>query len=396
MIVSQNNKDSLTNKTPHKLSKQDKSINKRQEVTKELDALGRPDLIYPIYDEIAAEIADPESDTDPVNNRIILDQIEGRLENTTDMHPETTAPNIAGTPTMHVDGFTDDELDPAAEVRDFLENGVVPAMQTLLGNIGFVRIHIHDAEKANLEKVKKSSRLEKQEYLNTIKIRSDSQNVHETHVNHDFKRIFRKIKQKNTTEYSPADWGRLDEEMKKYFTMKGGKAQRYYLKMMEGNKIGQLDSDTREVLRHVWARTQSKDNIKNRKTLLENLTLNAESAFEGGIGDGDIVCITGRCYRSLGTFALADDNPIISKPVQTSEMLRSQIFARANKVIHGELAKADKKVKNDYATDNRTPEVEKLESDIKAKIERVITDEFSFQLSTTKLSKFIEEAQAGG
>ena len=121
-------------------------------------------------------------------------------------------------------------------------------------------------------------------------------------------------------------------------------AQKIIDRMSQASFNSNLNDYEDNILSRVWIRVNSPENQANQQSLKQALFEN----LADGIEHGNEVCSTGRCARVLQTLTLLDSDTNLNKPTQTVDMIRSETFAAASKILQDNLPSPD----HDYENDN--------------------------------------------
>lgn len=158
---------------------------------------------------------------------------------------------------------------------------------------------------------------------------SDSQNVHDSDVQIDLKRIVNKL---NINRNSNA----VPQEILNYIlvsdfdTTHKEKAIQAYDKICDhGIRIMAFDCTEQQILDAVWRRAHDPLNKDNQ----ENIRRAIVDALASCVENGAVVCSTGRSSRILSSLCLLDCDDSINK-VGTSEMYKNEILEKANRLMN--------------------------------------------------------------
>lgn len=275
-------------------------------------------------------------------------------------------------------------------------------------NFDRIRETVRDAR----VKVASSSNVKKdvavKNYFSEKSVPNDPQNVHDTQVNNDFKNIFEKVIEKNQSEFdlsATPTLGDIRDEMMKYEFDSETKRERALLilhKFSEGNMNTNLNTTEDQVLLNIWKRIHSPENQKvkddMKSTLFDSM---ADSMDINNYGEFKEVCLSGRCDRVLQSLTLVDQDPEISKPVKTTEILRNEVFSKSYRILQDELKKVPPEIGDAYngkLPQGSDPELEKkvaeFEDNVKMEIEKTIRQDHS-NVKPTILESIIKDAVAG-
>lgn len=194
-----------------------------------------------------------------------------------------------------------------------------------------------------------------------VKVRTDTQNVHDSLVNNRIRDAYSKISNSNAiysankdddfTEmynyYLNHDQFSEDEKRKIIDVLehvKKGDRFSVFDNIFGENVVGsQKDPINREdeILRNVWNRTKSLDiaNTRNNEdgsNNADNIKYNLGKAIVETVNGQNLECLTGRVTRYLSALEI-NDNEI--KPTKTKDMLRQEIINRSSVIIQNEIDK---------------------------------------------------------
>lgn len=188
-------------------------------------------------------------------------------------------------------------------------------------------------------------------YYEARRVVSDPQNVHDSEVQTDARRILRQIQQKNAAEFQRAAHYPVDNSiagMRQWLedraydnpAMKNN-ALTVFNAMAQGAENTGLQTNERQLLHDVWMRANSAENHQNRHNVHDALvSALADSAVNSpGIigGNTTTVCVTGRCTRLLGAFTHIDADQTIAEPIKTIDILRNEILSKSHNILTKEL-----------------------------------------------------------
>lgn len=189
-------------------------------------------------------------------------------------------------------------------------------------------------------------------YYEARHVVSDPQNVHDSEVQTDARRILRQIQQKNAGEYNHGDDTR--QHMHSVDNMRHWLENREYENaamrnntltvfnaMAQGAENTALQINERQLLHEAYMRANSAENFHNRQNVQDALvSALADSAVNSpGIisGNTTTVCVTGRCTRLLGAFTHIDADRTIAEPIKTIDILRNEILSKSHNILTKEL-----------------------------------------------------------
>jgi len=249
-------------------------------------------------------------------------------------------------------------------------------------------------------------------------IRSDAQNVHESQVSHDIGRIYTAIKFENDKEDMVS--GGIDNRQNittdairqaiatHNFANEAARqrARTVLDTMASGGDITTLHDNERNIILNVWKRIHSGDNDGRKEFLKEAFMDSLSNGMEKNYyGDYAMVCANGRCDRVINSLTLIDNNPTISKPVKTKEIMKNEVFSKSYNILQEELKRAPTNVAKAY--NGTTPEdqidedlqrqVDDFTSGVKDKIETQIREDYkeSDVRDVGTIDNLIKDAKSG-
>jgi hypothetical protein len=264
--------------------------------------------------------------------------------------------------------------DENAPIRAYTPEYIVERIE----NYEATRPHVQIAPKVkqNLQKIRKEL-TSKQKYYAPKPVPSDPQNVHDSGVNEGNKKIWQRLIEKNPGRVQSAEI--ISEIQKELHNNKNFTNNEHKLKnineiialMNKGYSNSTLGTTEDQILAQVWLRINSRENQKNKDSLrqafYESLSDCMEKSYDGGWRS---VCVSGRSNRILQTLTLLDEDPVLSEPVKTTEMLKNEVFGKTSNIIQNELKKYPIDAQKLYLeSTNETKELEQLKENIKSKVE---------------------------
>lgn len=216
------------------------------------------------------------------------------------------------------------------------------------------------------------------------KIVNDGQNVHNSNVNNDVKRIYNILLEKNSNipdKSKTIIFEEIDTALRKHYVNDDKKESALIVlnEFKKGGHNSNLNTNADDILINVWKRIHSPEN-ENKKDELQ-------AAFFDSIADSmennhygtqkNMVCLVGRCNRILQTFTLLDNDANLSKPIKTKEILKNEIFSKSYKIIQDELKKLPEATANVYNGISNSDDQEiqrqigEFESKLKIEIENI-------------------------
>lgn len=298
--------------------------------------------------------------TNNTNNRTRIDRPRRRI-------PERTIQIVATTTPIQAANILDDNLNYLNDVYHNLDhnlgynnilqygftNMILNEFNNFLYddanfNIGLFQIPTMDMlVGTNTNKVDKNTLINGEQ----VKIRSDSQNVHDSLVNKNIYDTYIKISD-STNKY--IQYGDLNDKINKTLE----EMYNYYLShdkfnMDEKSKIlivldnvkkrdkyQPLNDDEAHILANVWNRTKADDIINSTNPIdgsstSDNIKYNLGKLLCDVINKNDLMeCITGRITRYLSALEINDS---VSAPTKTKDILRQEIINRASVIIKNEI-----------------------------------------------------------
>lgn len=224
-----------------------------------------------------------------------------------------------------------------------------------------------------------------------IAIKPDPQNVHDSHVNDDLRKIYHKIVQNNMLDDTPPV-SRDDLVTYLKSTLSPNKLRRAQKTLAAVDKAGNnsaVGAHENQIIDEVWQRINSRENEDRQNELKESL---ADALIDATDESGYTVCSNGRCARVLSSLTLLDTNPDVAAPVKTREILRSEVMSKASKIIETAIDNLPGGV--DYADGKESPEVTEFETTVKNKIAEIIVADYPEE-NTKYLADLVLDAQAG-
>lgn len=157
---------------------------------------------------------------------------------------------------------------------------------------------------------------------------SDAQNVHDSDVQTDIKRIAAKLDMRGASQH--ADPAVLDYILNcgADSDLKQKAIEAYDTIRTRGINIAALNATEPQILNAVWQRANSPVNTGNQDSLKMALVDALASCIEGGRP----VCSTGRSSRVISSLCMLDADSDISK-IGTSEMYKNEILEKANGLL---------------------------------------------------------------
>jgi hypothetical protein len=308
-------------------------------------------------------------------------------------------------------------------IEDFYNDYLIQTLRTaeltpelVVPNFPAVRQAVRNANRNNSERVAALSahmpkKQDMQQVYYTNEIPSDPQNVHDTNVNTDIHRKFKKLVENNAYEvdHNPYAgmpirevYNSIKNSVKSHKfgnALKRQDAEAVLNTMHSPEKVGALGVSQMELLTEIWKRVHSPDNAERKDSLVGAFM----DALADGRENGYTVCTIGKCNRLMGSLTLLDTDAVIATPVKTKEILRSEIFTKAHNIINDTLQKYPEPVvaayqnptKFDEAPEDVKIQVNDLEHTLKQNIATDIQNNYAKEVDATTLDILIEDAKAG-
>ena len=153
-------------------------------------------------------------------------------------------------------------------------------------------------------------------------------------------------------------------------------------KLKNGKLIKELD-----ILTEIWARAHSKIN-RGREKELENAII---QSLEDCIEKDNIVCLTGRISRIVGSLALldAESEKLGIGILKTKNMITNEIYDDAASIVRKHTDQ-DSDLIDRYNSGSRDPDVKELEEKMAAEINS-LKNKYAGKLPSCKLNQIIAE-----
>jgi hypothetical protein len=174
------------------------------------------------------------------------------------------------------------------------------------------------------------------------KVKSDTQNVHDSNVNKHLKETYTQLKK---DDFLITKKGGFDEILRfignsKLDDVKRDNARKALYHIRDSPlKVFSLGNDVylRDILLLVWNRAYHPDNDENAKDIRESVVESLADCVE----NKQIVCSGGVAARLLSSLGLLDHDENVGI-TQSTEMYRNEIFGEAKKIFDDELKNAEK------------------------------------------------------
>lgn len=206
-------------------------------------------------------------------------------------------------------------------LRRILENNINDANTNTHGYIIFSLHRMANIDDSPTTKLEMADKFLQQT------VRDDDQNVHDSYVNADLRKIMDRIRI-NIVPPSELDIdltiGQIFEKTSQYPNSQD--INEVLLMAMRGNTIMSLDMREDHVLYYIWSRCRNTNNSND----LENALITAIGECKE---NGSMICINGRCAKYINSLATLDSDPIISAGSLTYDAYRKQIYDEVRKII---------------------------------------------------------------
>lgn len=206
-----------------------------------------------------------------------------------------------------------------------------------------------------------------------IKVKSSAQNVHDNNANDTLADRYKYLKQKRYP-HTPG--------LQK-FVSDCDNGDAIWKSIYNGaDKLAKFDNDSElDVWNTVWSHI--KESKSNNKNLMDSFRDSINACTENGIP----VCSTGRVTRALDCLTLIDKDPILSQPVLTDDILRKEIYDKANDILQDELKNESESFRKKY---DDGEECVDFDNRVKKRIKYEIIK--LYPKYTGKAEKYIDEA----
>jgi hypothetical protein len=307
----------------------------------------------------------------------------------------TTLRRITENPAQMVNTNVDFIID---RTQDFYDDYALQTLDPIIvnqiyRNINTARNNVRNAKVANTAN-------SGDHYYQTQPLLNDPQNVHDSYVNENMRKIYTNIITQNTLESPIAtSIAEIKEAVKKYpFSNKKMKTHALQIvdRMAAGNAISSLQTNERDLLLNIWNRIHSADNSESRDSLkLAFMNALADGMEKSSNGDYHEICTSGRCSKMLGALTILDAHPEISRPMQTKQMLRNEIFAKTYQIIQNQLAQAPRDIAESYNGTSNSVDLTDFYISLKNDIDAAIRADYMNLVKKEDLDEIIKDAQAG-
>ena len=161
---------------------------------------------------------------------------------------------------------------------------------------------------------------------------SDTQNVHDSEVNHQLSRSFNALKQATLPISDNLDM--IKDDVLNYAKSLPNESQDRIRKSIDRIVSGKsynssIKTTEDELLKLVWSRCYDKTNSTNERLIKDAVI---ESLLDM-TNNGSTVCSTGRCSRLIDSLTLLDSNKELASGFATSEQLRNDSLDKSNEIL---------------------------------------------------------------
>lgn len=230
--------------------------------------------------------------------------------------------------------------------------------------------------------------------LNKQDWQSDSQNVHDSIINHDLKYQITKVVEDNSNKGLTQTYNDAIKWIRRYYQNNVEnleKVNKVINEIDKGNYLGNIPNLTeKDVLETVWQRAHDPEN-ENSGEIKEALAQSILDCFE----KYSPVCISGRAAKIWQSLAKLDKEDQIGV-LKTKQLVRNEIFEKAAKIVSdlvGENGSVSKELKEAYNNCENTEEVNNLIDTIKSKLDE-LKKEYENIIDKKQLNAIIEECKA--
>lgn len=233
----------------------------------------------------------------------------------------------------------------------------------------FFDTHQVDIPRPNFQFIRQEVRTAKPpELIAPVTITNDPQNVHDSNVNNDVRNILTRLYEltKDDPKLPPEQ---IKADLLTLRSLSSDQLNKFNMTfdtILKNYDIGNLNIKEGDLLSLVHARAHKINNGKSN--LLDNII----DCVETKSGHNNLMCTGGRSTRYLSTFTLIDPDPILSRPIKTADILKKEIFEKANVLLQEELKKLPKDRQDKY---NNTGD-EQFENYMKDKITNYIIENY--------------------
>lgn len=247
-----------------------------------------------------------------------------------------------------------------------------------------------------VRKSKKEKTNTKEDYfIDQQKITSNPQNVHDSQVSKDIKNIYHHIKQTSSEISKEQAFQDIENAINSMSdSTKKQKALSTLGTIKKGYRIESLNDSEDHILVNVWKRINDPVNNDNRNNMVASLVDSLADCIETNrYGNDYQVCTNGRTSRIINSLTLLDENPDISSPPRTKEMIRNEALMKSLAILKDEKSK-NPDIAKKYDEGDQTSNVIQFEDKVKNRIEETLKKDYS-DINSHDLDNIIKDAQAG-
>ncbi|MCK4968611.1 MAG: hypothetical protein KAS12_06150 [Candidatus Aenigmarchaeota archaeon] len=169
-------------------------------------------------------------------------------------------------------------------------------------------------------------------YIDRLAVHTnDKQNVHDSNVNKDVRKIYDEIRNQRRIE----NIDHIKEFISTRYTGDRAAVLEVLNRSLSSGTLTTVNDTELNLLLNVWNRALDERNTKNETLIKEAVIDNLANCWE----NGTIVCMNGRCNRILSSLVLLDFDDKMGK-IQTTEQYKNEVYDLAKKTFDGEIIAA--------------------------------------------------------
>lgn len=265
------------------------------------------------------------------------------------------------------------------QIGDYVENGPDTPEMNYLQHLTF-EVNKQNAKHSKKKANNKQNTI-KSNLNDSINYHLDPQNVHDSQVNKDLKRIYDRVNELNITTYNNDIYSEITSHINKSLSKKQAKNALSVLNIMKNNNSYSttLNGYEYDILKKVWIRANTakcNDNDSSNEILKTSIV----EALKDCVENDNVVCSGGRIARIVNALASMDPDPIISKGTMTYDMYRNDYIKAIQNILDKfiEEKKNDPRLKNaalSYIDINIQPspsEEKEFKSELKQRIDKCL------------------------
>ncbi|ARA72200.1 hypothetical protein BNJ_00380 [Kaumoebavirus] len=308
-------------------------------------------------------------------------------------HYQKAAEMIAKTPATQVTRMATEIFEPRTALRraeDYFTDREVAEQRVLWATLQQAESNLTRAD--NLTKAEAKRELgavggTEKYFENKQHWTNDPQNVHDSGVNRDLLNKFEKMREIN----GDPDIRKFQQEAQSYIAKlpaeKRQSAMNVYRTICgNAHHLSSINAPEIELWAHVWKR--GNDNKEIRESVITSMADCEEN--------GHVVCTTGRAARAISSLTLLDNNPTLSIPAKTYEMIRNEVFEKSAQLFRESLISRDPGFVDMYNKGEASEaETKQFEDGVKEQISSYVINTYGDSLNGGQIQKIIGEAQAG-